>query len=102
MDTMKARPFPLPAVEAHEVLDEMALYLPDQEKMLSLNASARAIWELCDGTRTIVQIGQTLSDDLEAAKTQVPFDLLDDVQTVILQFQALGFVTLQGVETDEA
>ena len=99
---MKARPFPIPAVEAHEVLDEMALYLPDQEKMLSLNASARAVWELCDGTRTIAQIGQVLIDDLEAANAPVPFNLLDDVTTVILQFQVLGFITLQGMETDES
>ncbi len=100
MNVEKMRPYRTAAVEAHEILDEMALYLPGQEKMLSLNAPARAIWALCDGTHTIAQISQILTQDLEAIDAPVPVDLLVDVETAVAQFHTLGFVELQRDETD--
>ena len=101
MIDVTTRPRRIEAVEAHEVADEMALYLPAQAKMLSLNASARAIWELCDGTHTIAQISGILTDDLNAANAPVPAHLLDDVQTAVSQFYTLGFATLQKEGADE-
>ncbi len=102
MDITRTRPYPTTGVTAHEVMDEMVLYLPEREKMLSLNSSARAIWELCNGAYTVAQISRILADDLEAANAPAPLDLMADVKTAVSQFHTLGFVTLQEDEADEA
>lgn len=54
-----------------------------------MNTSARAIWELCDGTRTIEDICSELSDAAGVA----PEELHDDVERAIERFDTLGLLT---------
>ena len=55
-------------VVTSEVLDELVAYAPASSQAVSLNASARAIWELCDGTRTLDQICAELSEEVKPVR----------------------------------
>ena len=82
------RPRQTPGVVTSEVLDELVAYSPASSQAVSLNVSARAIWELCDGTRTLDDICNELS---EAAGTP-PEALRADVQAAIDQMRDLGLL----------
>jgi hypothetical protein len=59
---------------------------------VSLNASARAIWELCDGTHTLDEICAELAAQADVA----PDALRGDVTNTIDKFRELGLVTGDG------
>lgn len=73
-----------------EVLDELVAYAPSSSQAFSMNASARAIWELCDGTRSIEDLCRELS---EAASAR-PEDLRADVQNAVDHMLELGLLTI--------
>jgi hypothetical protein len=77
-------------IEAHSVLDELVLYVPGQELGVSLNPSARAVWELCDGQRTLAEISQELGQDVGCPGD----DLLADVEAAVRQLSELGLVEM--------
>jgi hypothetical protein len=77
-------------IEAHSVWDELVLYVPGRELGVSLNRSARAIWELCDGRRTLAEISQELARDLGCPDDE----LLADVGAAVRQFSELGLVEM--------
>ena len=77
-----------PGVIAQQVLEEMVLYDGNTEMGYSLNASARFIWDLCDGTRTLESICGEISKELG-----VPAEMLhDDVLTAVGELAALGLL----------
>jgi hypothetical protein len=71
-----------------EVLNEMVLYCPGTSDAVSLNESARAIWELCDGTRTVDDICAELADWTGSS----PMQLRDDVWRAIDRLQELNLL----------
>jgi hypothetical protein len=75
-----------PSAVSSEVLDEMVIYCPATSQALSLNESARAIWELCDGTRSVDQI----CAELAQAVGGEPADLRSDVDAAIIRLRDLG------------
>ncbi|MBX2820650.1 MAG: PqqD family protein [Rhodothermaceae bacterium] len=77
-------------VIAQHVLDEMVLYDSEKEEGYSLNQSARSIWDLCDGQRTISDICSALAAPLSLD----PGLLQDDVLITIQQLAAMNLVTL--------
>lgn len=81
-------PVQRPDVLAQGVLEEMVLYDGNSEMGYSLNASAKAIWDACDGSKTVVQICEDLSDvfDIPAG------ELLTDVRLALEQFLVLGLI----------
>jgi hypothetical protein len=86
-----ARPRKSEGFEADELMDEMVLYSPNHETAISLNSSARAIWELCDGVSTVLEISQELGRRLGCDGAL----LLPDVLTAVAQLhkhKALEFV----------
>jgi hypothetical protein len=64
------------------------LVVPDRAVAHELNPTARAVWELCDGTTTVEElvgaIGQVFSVDRAVAVT--------DVTAVVDQLEAAGLV----------
>jgi predicted transcriptional regulator len=54
------KPYRRTGVLSTELVDELVIYDPITYKVASLNGSARAIWQLCDGTRTVDQICEEL------------------------------------------
>ena len=84
-------------IEEHNLLDELVLYFPERQKAFSFNSSAKAIWKLCDGRNTTVEITQKLAQQLGCSDAEVLSELLSDVETVIMQLHQHGLLTL--VET---
>ena len=60
----------------------------------ALNPTARAIWELCDGTVTVAELVDAIRQvfDVPAETARA------DVEAVIDQFEAADLVTWSGVE----
>lgn len=83
------------ALQEHALLDEMLLYAPSQEAAFSLNASAKAIWELCDGQRTLTEICRELGGRFHCPGNQ----LLADVRNTLLQLQKLGLLETEAASS---
>jgi hypothetical protein len=66
----------------------MLLYGSDRQTAFSLNASAKAIWELCDGRHTLTDICRELGERFECAEDQ----LLADVQLAVRRLGELGLL----------
>jgi hypothetical protein len=81
------------AVREHQLLDEMLLYSPSQTNAFSLNPSARAVWELCDGRHTL----GAMCTELSAQCGRPADELLPDVEQAIRRFQEFGLLEPAGV-----
>ena len=85
------RPKRRDGVKEGRVLGEILLELPADGRSLWLNMSGRATWDLCDGQRTIDQIGSELEKRLSANGR----DLKTDVQFLVEQLHRIGFLEIQ-------
>ena len=81
---------PLRSVDATEdpLGDEVVIYVPGRASAFSLNESARAIWGLCDGSRSVADIARLLGDRL-SPPGEVP---LADVEQAITRLWKLGLL----------
>ena len=71
-----------------EVLDETLVYLDATGQAVALNSSAREIWQLCGGDRSIVDIGDELG-----RRFGVPGRaLLPDIRRAVARMRALGLL----------
>lgn len=86
-------------VVAQHVLEEMVLYDGETEMGYSLNPSARSIWELCDGQRTLEGICQAIGSELNISADH----LHEDVKIAVSQLMSLGLVNVgsDGDSVDE-
>lgn len=92
IDRPGLRPYRMSGVVECDVRDELLVYQPASEIVVSLNASGRAIWELCHGERTVGEIAEAL-----AGRLSVPADaLLPDVVDAVSRLQSLGLLRLTG------
>jgi len=62
------RPLRRPGVREARVLDDLHLEIPGAPDPIVLNDSAAAIWELCDGKRTLIQIVAALEQRFDASR----------------------------------
>jgi hypothetical protein len=67
---------------------ELLLYPPGGEAAHALSPSARIVWELCDGTRTIEQMCEELAPDVGKPASE----LKADVSVAISRFHELGLL----------
>ena len=91
-DSLLQKPVRSPAAIYSDVLDEMVVYCPGTSQALSLNESARAIWELCDGTRTIDDICVELAN----ATGLMPAQLREEVGGAVDRLYGLGVLSRDG------
>ena len=91
---MTNRPCRIERIKEHNLLDELVLYSPKHQKAFSFNSSAKAIWKLCDGRNTTVEITQKLAQHLGCSDTEVLSELLSNVETVIMQMHQHGLLIL--------
>jgi len=91
--TRPDKPCHRPGLIHYDVLDEMVVYYPGGAQAASFNDSARAIWALCDGTRTVDDICAELA--LEANLS--PAQLHSDVQNALERFRALDLLASDSV-----
>lgn len=76
------------ALQEHALWDEMLLYAPGQELAFSLNAPAKAIWELCDGRHSLAAICEELGRRFHCPAAT----LQADVHKAVARLQQLGLV----------
>ncbi len=85
------RPRPRAGVRVGRVLDQTVLEVPGRSDTLSLNPSAAAIWELCDGARGLADLACELATRFQMA----PEDMRSDVQAVIERLESVGALDLE-------
>ena len=82
------RPFQRPGLSTEHRGERALISDDEQTKVLSLNESAAAVWELCDGRTTI--------DEMVMAICQVtsvrPDQAREDVEMTIAKLERAGFV----------
>jgi len=83
-------PRPLEGVELSEMEGEGILYWHENTKMLYLNESARVIWQLCDGVRTVSEIARTLAAEFPEVAGEVSLQVPETID----QFAAEGVLEL--------
>jgi hypothetical protein len=76
-------------VRIYPLGDEALVYLPTAGTGCALNRTALAIFELCDGQRTVAGIGQELAQTLGCA----PDALLADVRNGVSELRRAGLVS---------
>ncbi len=62
--------------------DELILFNPATETYFTLNRSAREVWELADGSRTLKEIAEELAVRYELAADR----LIEDVSAIVDSF----------------
>ena len=79
-----------------EADDQLLVHYPGLRDPLSLNVSAHAILELCDGKRTITELSHLLAEECH-----YPVEILTaDVKCTIAQFDKFGVVTLRDSKAE--
>ena len=72
------------------VVDDILLEKPDNGGSLWLNATGKAVWDLCDGSRAIEEMGPELCRDFFGE----PAGVTADAAAVIGQLHAAGFLEI--------
>ncbi len=90
--TSDARPRQMPDITASDLDDELVLYNLRTDQVHVLNATAAAIWELCDGSLSVREIAAVLAD-----ACQVPLARVEpDVQNMLAEFHQAGLIEFDG------
>ena len=85
------RPRRRTGVRVGRVLDQTVLEIPGRADVLSLNPSAAAIWDLCDGARGLADVTRELANRFHLT----PEDLRSDVHSVIDRLESVGALDLE-------
>jgi hypothetical protein len=81
----RGRPCRLKSVKDYCVMDEVLLYSPQAQMAFSLNSSARAVWELCDGEHTALEICEELQKSFDVSHER----MIVEVQETIRRLEEL-------------
>ncbi len=79
-------------VKEFVVVDEKLLYRPGEDLGVTLNHSARAVWDLCDGRHTIDEIVRELGERFGCTEIPMLSEMHVDVKSLITQLHDLGLV----------
>jgi hypothetical protein len=79
-------------VKEFVVTDEKLLYRPGDDLGLTLNQSARAIWDLCDGRRTVDDIVRELGQQMGCTEAPMLCEIQADVMSLITRLRDLGLL----------
>lgn len=84
----RIRPRRRAGLEAFPVADELVLVPPATDRVFALNASGAAIWQLCDGRRSLLDILEGLCGRFEGDDV----DILADLSAALFELQTFGLV----------
>jgi len=87
------RPCRQKGVREGKILDSMFLEIPGRKDTVSLNSSGAAIWEVCDGTRSLAEINHEQATRFEMP----PGSLRADVEVVIKRLEGIGALRIAPV-----
>lgn len=80
------RPRRRPDIRTEQVAGELVLYDAAGGRAAYLNATASAIWALCDGERTVAEMIAYLSSEIGGA------NVASDVTATVERFKTAGLV----------
>jgi hypothetical protein len=83
------KPLRLPGLSMKDIGGETLLYSEENEAIHVLNGTARAIWDLCDGQHTFIDIEQALR---ECFSVKTEHNVHGDIQRTVAIFQAKGLL----------
>lgn len=75
-------------LEATPLMDEMVIYVPRRKQAVSLNESARTIWEAVDDRRTVSEIADMICEKYGTRSGEIR----SHVRMVIADFRRMGLV----------
>lgn len=84
------RPIQRHGIQVHSVDGELLLYDSASQHVSTVNLSAKAIWDYCDGQHDILTISERLTEQFDCN----PADIFPDVCRAINHFEKIGFVEL--------
>ena len=87
------RPCRHPRVREAKILGQLFLDVPGRSDTVTVDASGAAIWECCDGTRSLAEIHR----DVEARFAKPPGSLRDEIAAVIERLSNVGALRLDRV-----
>jgi hypothetical protein len=76
----------------HDDDTRSVLAVPDQDVTHVLNPTARAVWEMCDGTTTLDELADAICEVFSVSRTEAVID----VAAVIEQLVAADLVVWAG------
>ena len=85
-------PYRLTNIVEENLFDEMLLYCLEHDLGISLNGSARMIWEMCDGKKSIVEISQEICSKLGLDEGEVVMEVISDVKAAVSELARLGAI----------
>ena len=92
MTSLNQIPKPVSGVTGQVVDGEAVLVLPDKGEVKVLNEVGARIWELVDGTLTIAEIAELLTQEFEVDIQKAQ----NDAVIFLLQLEQKGVVKLEG------
>jgi hypothetical protein len=92
-DLALLRPCRRRGVREGRILDRLFLDIPGRSDTMTLNASAAAIWELCDGSHSLAEVAYRLEERFGMPQGGVRAD----VQTVVERLRSIGALELKPV-----
>ncbi len=84
-----AKPICKPGLTVKDIGGEALLYSADEEAIHILNPTAQLIWELCDGTRTITDMEQTIRTNFFVS---TEYDVRQDIRHALAIFVDKGLL----------
>lgn len=98
LDRVAVAPRRREGVIGHTVAEEMVLFSTETETAVSLNLTAAAVWELCDGDATVERIIELLAEDAGVD----PATIADDVEAILHQMESLSLLDLTRAGASDA
>ncbi len=83
MATLDMQPRRLERLKGRDLGDEYIFYDSSGEKLHILNGTAREIYLLCDGSRTLSEVADSMKEMYEVDEETARSDVLDTVQQLI-------------------
>ena len=75
-------------LDVYDLGEELLIYSDEHELGVTLNASSKQIWQLCDGTRSLNDIATAIGQQVGCTRDV----LMEDVYTTVMQFYELGLL----------
>ena len=87
----RGRPSRCDDVLEGRVVDDILLEVPPEGRSVWLNSTGKAVWDMCDGSRTVDEIGAALSDRFDAERAMVTAQ----VTATITQLRSAGLLKVR-------
>lgn len=86
-ESLPEKPARRDEIEAIPVHDDLVLYDGINKNGISLNQTARKVWDLLDGSRSVDMMAEEIAGELDITEADVIEEIKKDVRTTLLDFK---------------